>query len=101
MLTEAQNQPMLDPQRLYEFLSHLSVVEQGEPELRDDLHRAMKHFVKPLISEFYGVSMVALKKMLASNRRTFSAGCHFRERDPRKMVQANTLICPSTFFGPD
>jgi hypothetical protein len=61
---------MLDPQKLYDFLSHLSMVGQGEPELRDDLHRAMKHFVLPLTSEFYGVSMEALQKML--NRRSLS-----------------------------
>jgi hypothetical protein len=63
---------MLDPRKLYEFLSHLSASEQGEPELGDDLRRAMKHFVLPLTSEFYGVSMAALKKMLASNRRNLS-----------------------------
>jgi hypothetical protein len=63
---------MLDPQKLYVFLSHLSVVERGETELGDDLQRAMKHLVLPLASEFYGVSMVAPKKMLASNRRNFS-----------------------------
>jgi len=32
----------------------------------------MKHFVLPLTSEFYGVSMVALNKMLASNQMAFS-----------------------------
>ena len=64
---------MLGPQKLYKFLSHLSVVEQGEPELGEDFRRAMKHFVFPLTSEFYGVSMVALNKMLASNQRNFSA----------------------------
>jgi hypothetical protein len=64
---------MLDTQKLYEFLAHLSAAEQGEPGLGDDLHRAMNHFVVPLTSEFYGVSMVALNKMLASNRATFSA----------------------------
>jgi hypothetical protein len=48
------------------------VVEQGEPELGDDLHRAMNHFVLPLTFEFYGVSMAALEKMLASNRTNLS-----------------------------
>ena len=32
----------------------------------------MKHFVLPLTSEFYGVSMVPLNKMLASNQMAFS-----------------------------
>ncbi len=32
----------------------------------------MKHFVLPLTSEFYGVSMVALNKMLASNHMALS-----------------------------
>jgi hypothetical protein len=32
----------------------------------------MKHFVLPLTSEFYGVSMAALKKMLTSNQRNLS-----------------------------
>jgi hypothetical protein len=63
---------LLDPQKLYEFLSRLSEVGQGESELRNDVHRAMKHFVLPLTSEFYGVSMVALNKMLASNQMAFS-----------------------------
>jgi hypothetical protein len=73
ILAGAEDQSMLEPKKLYEFLSHLSAVEQGEPGLEDDLHQAMKHFVVPLTSEFYGVSMVALNKMLASNRATFSA----------------------------
>jgi hypothetical protein len=64
---------MLDPQKLYECLSHLSAVEQEEPGLGDDLHQAMKHFVVPLTSEFYGVSMLALNKILASNREICSA----------------------------
>ncbi len=63
---------MLDPQKLYEFLSRLSEVGQCEPELRNDVHRAMKHFMLPLTSEFYGVSLVALNKMLASNQMAFS-----------------------------
>ena len=50
---------MLNPEKLYEFLSHLSMVEQGEPELANDLQRAMKHFRLPLTSEFYGASMDA------------------------------------------
>jgi hypothetical protein len=48
---------MLSPQNLYEFLSHLSMLtgEHGEPDLANDLHRAMKHYVLPLTSEFYGI----------------------------------------------
>ena len=43
----------------------------------------MKHYVLPLTSEFYGISMAALKKMLASNQNYFSAerqgaSCNFR-----------------------
>jgi hypothetical protein len=32
----------------------------------------MKDFVLPLTSEFYGISMDALKKLVASNRGNFS-----------------------------
>jgi hypothetical protein len=63
---------LLDPQKLYEFLSRLSEVGQGEPDLANDLQGAMKHYVLPLTSEFYGISMAALKKMLASNQNYFS-----------------------------
>jgi hypothetical protein len=45
---------------------------RGEPELANDLRRAMNHFRPPLTSEFYGVSMDALNKMLVSNRGDFS-----------------------------
>jgi hypothetical protein len=72
ILPRQGRRPLLNPQKLYKFLSHLSEVGQGEPELRNDVHRAMKHFVLPLTSEFYGVSMVALNKMLASNQMAFS-----------------------------
>jgi hypothetical protein len=72
MLARRRRRPLLDAQKLYEFLSHLSEVGQGEPELRNDVQRAMNHFVLPLTSEFYGVSMVALNKMLASNQMAFS-----------------------------
>jgi hypothetical protein len=63
---------MLDPKKLHEFLSRLSIVEQGEPVSGDNIHRAMKHFVLPLTSEFYGFSMAALQEMLASNRMNLS-----------------------------
>ena len=65
---------MLSPQKLYDSLSHLSLLtfEHGEPDLANDLQGAMNHYVLPLTSEFYGISMAALKKMLASNQDYFS-----------------------------
>jgi hypothetical protein len=74
---------MLDPP--HAFLSHISVltVEHGETELANDLHRAMQHFVLPLTSEFYGVSLAALQKMLTSN------GSYFPNEDKKL---ASTLV---------
>ena len=65
---------MIDPRKLHDFLSHLSAEMQSKKEtvLVDELQRAMKHFLFPLTSEFYGVSMHALQKALSAGSGVLS-----------------------------
>ena len=64
----------LNPRELYGFLSRLSMQmqERGETELAHELQLAMKYFIVPLTSEFYGVSMVALRKVLSGESKIMS-----------------------------
>jgi len=65
---------MIDPKGLYEFLVHLAekMREEGKSDLASELNLASKHFLSSLTSEFYGTSMLALKRTLASHSDSLS-----------------------------